>query len=101
MIHTLKRILQVPHVPHAHRVSQNLVKCFDMMWRFVDHPCGEMTNNLAERQIRKLWFIVKNPYLPGLKGAMDLSRGTLSLFLTCGLKNQNPFLKLSHFIANS
>jgi transposase len=53
MIYTLKGILQVPDVPHAHRVAQNLIKCFDMMWRFVDHCEIEPLNNLAERQIRK------------------------------------------------
>lgn len=37
MIYVLKGILRVPDCPHAHRVAQNLLNSFEMMWRFVDN----------------------------------------------------------------
>jgi transposase len=99
MVHTLKGILQDPNVPHAHRVAQNFLKCFDMMWRFVDHPCVEMTNNLAERQIREYVVYRKKSLFTWSQRGNEFIERILSLFLTCRLQKQNPSLKLSHLIA--
>ncbi len=99
MIYTLKGILQVPDVPHAHRVAQNLIKCFDMMWRFIDHPEIELTNNLAERQIRKYVVYRKKSLFTWSQRGNEFVERIMSLFLTCRLQKQNSFLKLSDLIA--
>ena len=41
LLYALKGILRIPNVPHAHRVAQNLLKSFDMMWRFVGSRSGD------------------------------------------------------------
>lgn len=99
LLYALKGILRIPDVPHAHRVAQNLLKCFDMMWRFVDHPEVELTNNLAERQIRKYVIYRKKSLFTWSDRGNEFVERVLSLFLTCRLQNQNAFLKLSKLIA--
>ena len=75
MLHALKGILMIPDAPHAHHVAKNLLDSFDMMWRFVENSEIDLTNNLAERQIRKYVIYRKKSFLPGLKGSMNLWRG--------------------------
>jgi transposase len=99
MIYALKGVLKVPDILHAHRVVQNLLKCFDMMWRFVDHREIELTNNLAERQIRKYVVYRKKSLFTWSQRGNEFIERIMSLFLTCRLQKQNSFLKLSHFIA--
>lgn len=99
MIYALKGVLKVPDILHAHRVAQNLLKCFDMMWRFVDHREIELTNNLAERQIRKYVVYRKKSLFTWSQRGNEFIERIMSLFLTCRLQKQNSFLKLSHFIA--
>lgn len=100
MIYALKGILKVPDAPHAHRVAQNMIKAFDMMWRFVDHPEIEPTNNLAERQIRKYVIYRKKSLFTWSQRGNEFIERILSLFLTCRLQNQSSFLKLSNLIAS-
>jgi transposase len=97
--YVLKRILQIPDVPHAHRVAQNLMKSFEMMWRFVDNREIEPTNNLAERQIRKYVVYRKKSLFTWSDRGNEFVERILSLFLTCRLQKQNPFLNLSKLIA--
>ena len=99
MVYELKGILKVPNVPHAHRVAQNLLKSFGMMWRFVDDPDIEPTNNLAERQIRRYVVYRKKSLFTWSQRGNEFIERIFSLFLTCRLQNQNPFLKLSQLIA--
>ena len=99
MIHTLKGILQVPDSPQAHRVAQNLLNSFEMMWRFVDNAQIEPTNNLAERQIRKYVVYRKKSLFTWSQRGNEFIERIFSLFLTCRLQNQNSFLKLFHLIA--
>jgi transposase len=99
LLYVLKRILQIPDVPHAHRVAQNLMKSFEMMWRFVDNREIEPTNNLAERQIRKYVVYRKKSLFTWSDRGNEFVERILSLFLTCRLQKQNPFLNLSKLIA--
>ena len=99
MIHTLKGILQIPDVPQAHRVAQNLINSFEMMWRFVDNLDIEPTNNLAERQIRKYVVYRKKSLFTWSKRGNEFIERIFSIFLTCRLQNQSAFNKLSHLIA--
>src|SRR5690606_36413810 len=99
MIYALKGILKVPDILHAHRVAQNLLKCFDMMWRFVDHREIELTNNLAERQIRKYVVYRKKSLFTWSQRGNEFIERIMSLFLTCRLQKQDYFLRLSHLIA--
>ena len=99
LLYALKGILRIPDVPHAHRVAQNLLKSFDMMWRFVDHPELEPTNNLAERQIRKYVVYRKKSLFTWSDRGNEFVERILSLFLTCRLQKQNSFLELSQLIA--
>ena len=87
MIYALKGILCVPDSPHAHRVAQNLLNCFDMMWRFVDNREIEPTNNLAERQIRKYVVYRKKSLFTWSQRGNEFIERILSLFLTCRLQN--------------
>ena len=99
LLYALKGLLRIPDVPHAHRVAQNLLKSFDMMWRFVDHPELEPTNNLAERQIRKYVVYRKKSLFTWSDRGNEFVERILSLFLTCRLQKQNSFLELSQLIA--
>jgi transposase len=99
MIYALKGILRVPDCPHAHRVAQNLLNCFEMMWRFVDNREIEPTNNLAERQIRKYVVYRKKSLFTWSQRGNEFIERIFSLFLTCRLQNQSSFLRLSHLIA--
>ena len=101
MIYTLKGILRVPHCPHAHRVAQNLLNSFEMMWRFVDNREIEPTNNLAERQIRKYVVYRKKSLFTWSQRGNEFIERIFSLFLTCRLQNQNSFLRLSSLVSNS
>jgi len=99
MVYVLKGILRVPDCPHAHRVAQNLLNSFEMMWRFVDNREIELTNNLAERQIRKYVVYRKKSLFTWSQRGNEFIERILSLFLTCRLQNQNSFLRLSTLIS--
>ena len=99
MIYALKGILRVPDCPHAHRVAQNLLNSYEMMWRFVDNRDIEPTNNLAERQIRKYVIYRKKSLFTWSQRGNEFIERVLSLFLTCRLQNQNSFVKLSNLIS--
>ena len=91
--------MQVPDVPHAHRVTHNLLKSFEMMWRFVEVPEVELTNNLAERQIRKYVVYRKKSLFTWSQKGNEFMERILSLFLTCRLQKQNAFSNLSHILS--
>ena len=99
MHYLLKRVLGVPDIIQAHRVAKNLLKAFDMMWRFADHPELEPTNNLAERQIRKYVIYRKTCMFTWSQRGNEYIERIMSLYLTARLQKQNPFLQLSNLIA--
>ena len=88
---TLKSILALPGVEQAHRVARNLINSFDMMWRFVDQKDVEMTNNLAERQLRKFVIYRKKLLFTWSNWGMLFVERMLSLFLSSKLRGDNPF----------
>jgi transposase len=78
----LKSILQLPGLEQAHRVARNLLKSFDMMWRFVDQEDVDMTNNLAERQLRKFVIYGKKLLFTWPNWGMLFVERMLNLFLS-------------------
>lgn len=98
MIYALKGILQIPKIPQAHRVAHNLLADFDMMWRFVENPEVELTNNLAERQIRKYVIYRKKSLFTWSQRGNEFIERIFSLYLSCRLQKQNAFSKLSNLI---
>ena len=98
LLATLKSILQLPGVVQAHRVARNLINSFDMMWRFVDQKNVEMTNNLAERQLRKFVIYRKKLLFTWSNWGMLFVERVLSLFLSAKLRGHNSFLLLLHAI---
>lgn len=101
MLYALKSVLNVPDCPHAHRVANNLLNSFEMMWRFVDNREIESTNNLAERQIRKYVVYRKKSLFTWSQRGNEFIERILSLFLTCRLQNQNAFLSLSQLVSKN
>ena len=101
MLYALKGILHVPDCPHAHRVANNLLNSFEMMWRFVNNREIEPTNNLAERQIRKYVVYRKKSLFTWSQRGNEFIEQVLSLFLTCRLQNQNAFFSLSQLVSKN
>jgi transposase len=59
-----KSILRIRGIPQAHRVVKRMQKSFEMMWLFVKKQGIAMTNNLAERQLRKYLIYRKSTRSP-------------------------------------
>ena len=95
----LKSITKIPDRPQAQRVGRNLLKSFRMMWRFVEKPFIDMTNNLAERQLRKYVTYRKKLLFTWSDWGEEYVERMLSMFLTCRLNKTNPFLQLTQFMA--
>lgn len=98
MLHTLKAVRRVPQDHQAHRVAQNIIKAFDMMWRFVDKPCLEPTNNLAERQIRKYVIYRKTSFFTWSQRGNEFIERIMSLYLAERGNNNTPFQTLHNLI---
>ncbi len=67
-----KAILRIRGIGQAHGVVRRMQKSFAMMWLFVKKDGIAMTNNLAERQLRKYVIYRKNYFLRGQLGAINL-----------------------------
>lgn len=52
MLDTLNKTYSVEDAKQAERVAGNIIKSFEMMWRFIDDDEISPTNNFAERQIK-------------------------------------------------
>ena len=52
MLFRLKKILLLPNADQARRVAENILKSFEMVWLFTKNREIDLTNNLAERQIK-------------------------------------------------
>jgi hypothetical protein len=71
-----------------------------MVWRFAQEEGVEMTNNLAEWQIRKyVLYREKLLFTWPSCGNLFIER-IMSLFLSCNLAGKSPFLALSYVINN-
>lgn len=95
----LSSVLELRDRERAQRVAKNLLKSFDMMWRFLDNATLEITNNLAERQIRKyVIYRKKNLFTWSERGNQFIER-ILSLFMTYKGRQQQPFEVLGSIIS--
>jgi transposase len=96
----LESILKLSGTKHAHDVAGSLLKSFGMMWRFLEVEGIEMTNNLAEGQIRKYVIYRKKLLFTWSDWGNQFVERVLSLFLTCRLQNTSPFMQLYQAISN-
>lgn len=95
----LKSILRIRGIPQAHRVVRRMQKSFEMMWLFVKKKDIAMTNNLAERQVRKYVLYRKKLLFTWSEWGNQFVERILSLYLTCRLKKASAFTQLSHAIS--
>ena len=65
-----------------------------MLWLFVKDRAIDMTNNLAERQLRKYVTYRKKLLFTWSTWGEEFVERMLSLFLTCRLNNSNSFDQL-------
>lgn len=88
------KILRIRGIPQAHRVIKRLEKSFGLMWLFVKNRSIEMTNNLAERQLRKYVVYRKKLLFTWSEWGNRFVERILSLYLTAGLRKVSPFRQL-------
>jgi transposase len=94
MLATLNKTYSVNNAKQAQRVASNIIKSFDMMWRFVDDDEIEPTNNFAERQIKHYVKYRKNSFFTWSdRGDRFLERAK-SIYATAKLQNLNPFQEI-------
>jgi transposase len=91
-------ILRIRGVPQAHRVVKRLEKSFEMLWLFVKNRSIEMTNNLAERQLRKYVLYRKKLLFTWSKWGNEFVERILSLYLSARLSKSNAFMQLNQAI---
>lgn len=94
----LKLPLDLPEVSHAKKVCNNIMKSESMMWKFLEDPLNiDITNNLAERQIRPYVIYRKMSFFTwSHEGERFLER---IMSLTMSNPNQNPFNLINGILA--
>jgi len=92
--YVFKCILRIRGIPQGHGVAKRILKSFEMLWRFVEDKAIDMTNNLAERQLRKYVTYRKKLLFTWSTWGEEFVERMLSLFLTCRLNNSNSFDQL-------
>ncbi|WP_341789949.1 IS66 family transposase [Rickettsia endosymbiont of Polydrusus tereticollis] len=93
MLYYLQDVANTDYL-QAQRVANNILKSFDMIWLFLYDPQIELTNNLAERQIKHFVKYRKNSFFTwSLRGDRFLER-IKSLYATSKLQGVNPFCYL-------
>jgi transposase len=98
LAYILKAIVRLSGLPQAVGVARNLLKSYGMMWRFIEKEGVEMTNNLAERQIRKYVLYRKKLLFTWSSWGNLFIERIMSLFLSCNLAGKIlslPFPMLS------
>lgn len=98
LFYIFKHILKIKEVPKAHGLVKQLQKSFEQMWRFVENRSIAMTNNLAERQIRKYVLYRKKLLFTWSQWGNEYVERILSLFLTARLNKNNAFAQLKGYI---
>ena len=78
----------------AKRVASNILKSFNMMWRFAQDDELEPTNNHAERQIKHYVKYRKNSYHTWSYRGQRFIERIKSLFATSKLQSLNPYQEL-------
>lgn len=92
--HIFKLIIKIRDIPQGHRVVKRMEKSFEMMWLFVKKQGIAMTNNLAERQIRKYVLYRKKLLFTWSDWGNQFVERMLSLYLTCRLNKTGAFSQL-------
>jgi len=98
LAYLFKHILRIRGIPQAHRVVRRMVNSFAMMWRFVKDKAIEMTNNLAERQLRKYVIYRKKLLFTWSEWGNEFVERIQSLYLSSRLSKRNPFSELTQCI---
>lgn len=84
----------------ARRVSKNILKYEDMMWHFLSDPDRiPMTNNFAERQLRRFVIIRKTSFFTWSDRGKRFLECLLSIFQTCKQRALNPFEIISYLVS--
>ena len=95
----LTKVLSLEGVIRAVRVSQKILACEKMMWKFIDNIfIIEPTNNFAERQIRNFVIYRKNSFFVWSDRGLEFIERIHSIFMTSNLRNENPFENLRKII---
>lgn len=94
LAYLFKHILRIRGIPQAHRVVRRMVNSFSMMWRFAKNKLIEMTNNLAERQLRKYVVYRKKLLFTWSEWGNEFVERIQSLYLSSRLSKRNPFSEL-------
>ena len=90
MLYYLQDVSNTEYI-QAQRVANNILRSFDMIWLFLDDSQIELTNNLAERQIKHFVKYRKNSFFTwSLRGDRFLER-IKSFYATAKLQNTDPF----------
>ena len=93
MLYYLKNVSNTQYL-QAQRVTNNILKSFDMIWLFLHDQQIEPTNNLAEREIKYFVKYRKNSFFTwSLRGDRFLER-IKSFYATAKIQNANPFNQL-------
>jgi transposase len=98
MLYYLQNVSDLEECQHARRVCGNIIKSFDMMWRFVDDEDIEPTNNFAERQIKHYVKYRKNSFFTWSNRGQRFIERCKSIFATATLQGRNPFIELQQLL---
>ena len=94
MLFYLLEISNMHECLQAKRVASNILKSFNMMWRFAQDDELEPTNNHAERQIKHYVKYRKNSYHTWSYRGQRFIERIKSLFATSKLQSLNPYQEL-------
>lgn len=96
----LVKISEIIKGKGSSRMVDEITKCEQMMWRFLDDPKNiPLTNNHAERQIRHYVVYRKNSYFAQSERGNRFLERIISLYLTWKQKKLNPFQNLLFIVS--
>ena len=99
MRYYLKTMSQKLEILQASRMSRNILKSEDMMWKFLDDPNKiPLTNNHAEQQVRHYVTYRKNSYFTQSDRGNKFLERVMSLYLTWKKRDENPVKNLQNII---
>ncbi len=96
MLYYLQDVSGMSESKQAQRVGKNMLKSFDMMWLFIDDAEIELTNNLAERQIKHHVKYRKNSYFTWSERGDRFLERIKSLYASSKLQKLNPLQELQN-----
>jgi transposase len=86
----LNEIFNIPKAEQAHRISNNILKIFDMIWLFTKNDYIELTNNFAERQIKHHVKYRKNSFFTWSNRGDRFLERIKSVYSTAKSQKLNP-----------